>query len=120
MTAAPSRPPTAARRLRRGADVRAVLSARCVAHGPALVVHARRRDDDAPARWTVVAGRKVGDAVRRNRAKRRLRAVLDATDLPTGTDLVVIARAAAVTSAHPDLVAGVEAQVDRAVARCQP
>jgi len=39
----------------------------------------------------LVAGRRVGGAVARNRAKRRLRAVLDRTELVDGMDYVVIA-----------------------------
>jgi ribonuclease P protein component len=59
-----------------------------------MVLHALVRDDDRPARWTTVAGRKVGKAVERNRAKRRLRAVVSDATLPRGHDLVVVARRA--------------------------
>lgn len=38
-----------------------------------------------------VAGRKVGNAVHRNRAKRRMREAARRVDLPAGTDLVLIA-----------------------------
>lgn len=39
----------------------------------------------------VVAGRRVGNAVARNRAKRRLRAALDRTPLEVGNDYIVVA-----------------------------
>ncbi len=39
----------------------------------------------------VIASRKVGSAVRRNRAKRRLRAILANADLPEATHLAVVA-----------------------------
>jgi ribonuclease P protein component len=39
----------------------------------------------------VVAGRRVGNAVRRNRAKRRLRAAIHAADLRQNTAYVVVA-----------------------------
>ena len=70
-----------------------------------MVVHALdRSDDDARtvvegtddhARVAVVAGRAVGNAVRRNRAKRRLRAAARQARLPV-VDLVIDARRAAV------------------------
>jgi ribonuclease P protein component len=45
----------------------------------------------------VVAGRKVGRAVDRNRAKRRLRAALTDVELPTQMDFAVVARARVLT-----------------------
>ena len=38
-----------------------------------------------------MAGKRVGNAVRRNRAKRRLRAALREVGLPQGEDLIVLA-----------------------------
>lgn len=66
---------------------------------PGLVLQALRRkdgDDEArPARFGLTASRKVGNAVTRNRARRRLRAAA-AELLPefgrAGTDYVLIAR----------------------------
>ena len=55
----------------------------------------RRRDDTGPARITVVAGKKVGNAVARNRVKRRLRGAIDAIALPDAADFVVVGRRAA-------------------------
>lgn len=54
----------------------------------------KARDDQARA--AVVAGRDVGGAVQRNRAKRRLRAALATGALPPGLDLVVRAHPATV------------------------
>lgn len=82
-------------RLCADADIRAVFAARRVAHGTAVVVHGRRRADDQEGRAAVVAGRKVGGAVARNRAKRRLRAALQSIDVPPGADVVLVARPAA-------------------------
>jgi ribonuclease P protein component len=109
--------PAASHRLRLPADIRAVFAARSVAHGPSVVVHAARRDDGAPARWTVVAGRKVGDAVDRNRAKRRLREALHSLALPTGVDLVVVARPAARTVPYAALQEELTRLVEKAVGR---
>lgn len=100
-------------RLHRADDIRAVFAARAVAHGSAMAVHARRRPDDGPCRATVIVGRKVGDAVRRNRAKRRLRAALGHVVAPRGLDVVVVGRSAALTADFPVLVG----EVDRLLAR---
>lgn len=107
-------------RLHRADDIRAVFAARAVAHGPAMAVHARRRSDDGPGRATVIAGRKVGDAVRRNRAKRRLRSALHQTVPPRGLDVVVVGRSAALTANFPALVGEVDRLLTRAGERACP
>ncbi len=43
-------------------------------------------------RYGVTASRKIGNAVRRNRAKRRMRAALQDFDLNPGLDLILVAR----------------------------
>ena len=62
---------------------------------PGLVLQVLRRDDDGPARLGFTVTKKVGNAVIRNRTKRRLRAaardVLGATPV-CGVDLVLIGR----------------------------
>ncbi|MGH3926783.1 MAG: ribonuclease P protein component, partial [Pseudonocardiaceae bacterium] len=74
------------RRLQRSRDIRDVFSARNVAHGRVMTVHAawrpaasvqgNPRHGNEQARVAVVAGKDVGGSVQRNRAKRRLRAAL--------------------------------------------
>lgn len=95
-------------RLRRTQDVRAVLSRGRAAHGRHVVVRAVDRGDRKPCRWTVSASRRVGSAVERNRAKRRLRAVVRTLDVGGGLDLVVIARASAVECEFAELIGEVE------------
>ncbi|NND03440.1 MAG: ribonuclease P protein component [Acidimicrobiia bacterium] len=48
-----------------------------------------------PPQVAFVAGKRVGNAVRRNRAKRRLRAAMERIPLRDGTACVVIARSGA-------------------------
>ncbi len=89
-------------RLKRRPEFLTVAAARRRWAAPGLVLQARRRDpetDTVPAstiRYGITASRKVGNAVARNRAKRRLRAAA-AEILPAsgaaGYDVVLIARA---------------------------
>jgi len=88
-------------RLKRRSDFLRVAAARCKAVTPSLVVQARRRgatgDDDGGARVGFTASRKVGSAVERNRARRRLRALADEVltrHAVPATDYVLIARRA--------------------------
>lgn len=90
---------------------------RAVAAG--LVLQAAPRPQGgcgSPVRLGFTASRKVGNAVVRNRAKRRLRAVA-ASVLPregeSGTDYVLIARASTVDRPFADLVADLERAVRR-------
>ncbi len=48
---------------------------------------------DGPPRLGFVAGKKVGNAVQRNRAKRRMREAARRVDLPGGVDMVLVATA---------------------------
>lgn len=71
-------------------------------------------DRDAAVRFGITASRKVGGAVDRNRAKRRLRAaaaeVLPVAGRP-GCDYVLIARAATLSRPYGDLVQDLESAV---------
>lgn len=94
-------------RLRASGDVRAVFDARRAAPSAVAVVHAKPRTDAGPARVTVVAGKRIGNAVQRNRVKRRLRAAVRQAALRPGCDYVVIGRAAALTARWDDVQAAV-------------
>ena len=86
----------AVRRLKRRPEFLQVASQGQKAAMPGLVLQARARGDADPIRVGFTASRKVGGAVQRNRAKRRLRAAVDqvlATEGRAGRDYVVIARA---------------------------
>lgn len=82
------------------------------------MVHARMRGrPDGPPRVAVVAGRRVGNAVARNRAKRRVRPLLLAMDLPDGVDLVVTAKAGADTTTGTELSDDLTKSLARALRR---
>jgi ribonuclease P protein component len=118
-------------RLKTRADFLRVAATRRRAVRPGLLLQAARRppgnaagddgsDAGAAIRVGFTASRKVGNAVVRNRAKRRLRAaaaeVLARAGRP-GTDYVLIARAGTGERPYAELVGDLEAalrQVDRA------
>lgn len=101
VAAVPGRAPA---RLRSGRDIDRVFDEGAAAHSRYLSVHCVPRAGQ-PTRAAVVAGRKVGGAVQRNRAKRRLRAALREAAVPEGHDVVVVARARTLDVAFPDLQA---------------
>ena len=115
-------------RLKRRAEFLQVAAANRKWVAPGLILQVRRQpspdteSDDAPraapaqaVRVGFTASRKVGNAVQRNRARRRLRAVaqqvLDQHAEP-GTDFVLIARPATIERDYQalvgDLVAGLK------------
>jgi ribonuclease P protein component len=109
-------------RLKTRADFLRVAAGRAVRQG--LLLQAASCPPDVCGRAAVrvgfTASRKVGNAVVRNRAKRRLRAAADevlARRGRPGTDYVLIARAGTGTRDYADLVGDLESalrQVDRA------
>ena len=88
-------------------DVRAVLRHGRRRHGADVVAHVVDRGDDLRTRVAVVASRRVGGAVARNRAKRVLRVAGSA--LPaTGLDVALVARASTPRASSTDLHLAIE------------
>lgn len=82
-------------RLREEHDVKRVRSrGRAVAQGPLVVRYLRNSLDPTQNRYTVIAGKRCGKAVQRNRLKRLVREALRGyhPHLQTGYDIVVICR----------------------------
>lgn len=99
-------------RLRRRADYKAVAGGRRVAR-PGFVLQALRIPGDEterPARVGFTVTRKIGNAVVRNRIRRRLKAAVDAVggNLETATDYVLVGRRAALTLQFERLVTDLE------------
>jgi ribonuclease P protein component len=85
-----------------------------------LLTSSSKLEDDS-ARVAVIAGRDAGSSVRRNRAKRRVRAALAARSLPPGMDLVVRARSATVEADFDDLQLELGDLIDRVLTKvCRP
>src|SRR5438045_9361417 len=102
-------------RLKTRADFLRVAAGRRRAVRPAFIVQAAPQPTEEVSGTSVrvgfTASRKVGNAVVRNRAKRRLRAI--AAEVlpqrgPPGTDYVIVARATPSERPYPDLVADLE------------
>ena len=118
-------------RLKRRADFLKVAGARKKWVAPGLIVQARVRDsgaregnvevDPALVRVGFTVSRKVGNAVARNRARRRLRAAAAAVftrrgfddHVKKGVDLVVIGRTDTLTRSFPDLIGDLTLALER-------
>ena len=100
-------------RLKRRPEFLRVAAARNKWAAPGLVLQARRRgnvkgfSDETAVRVGFTASRKVGNSVARNRARRRLKAVVEqvvSVHAEPGYDLVVIARGQTLTRTFPALI----------------
>ncbi len=114
-----SQPP----RLKRRAEFLAVAGKGAKAPMPGLVLQFMPRDDDAPFRVGFTVTKKVGNAVVRNRTKRRLReAVRLALNPETerGFDMVVIGRDKTAARPFPDLIEDVRRGLARARRNATP
>ena len=103
-------------RLRRASDIERVRTGgKSWAH-PLFVCVVRRRGDDAPNRFAVVTGRRLGNAVVRNRVRRRVREALRALEpkLLPGHDVLLIARPSAAESAYASVEATIALLTRRA------
>ena len=116
-------------RLKHRHEYLAVAAARRKWVAPGVVLQARRRDaepgtvDAAAIRYGITASRKVGNAVARNRAKRRLRAaaneVLPVSGRP-GYDIVLIARTATLDRPFADLKTDLATGIAKLTAKRRP
>lgn len=81
-----------------------------------LMVMLAAMNDLSKTRVAVVAGKSVGKAVVRNRAKRRLRALISGLlpKIKTGYDLILIARKPIVDAEYPALQAALQGLLQKA------
>jgi len=68
------------------------------------------------SRFAAAAGRSIGKAVQRNRAKRILREILRPLipSIASGWDIVLLARKPMITAAYPEIEAGLNTLLSRA------
>ncbi len=85
---------SAPNRLRDRADFEAVRQRGRRWRGDLLILNVMPREADGPSRYGFVVSRRIGNAVSRNRVRRRLRAIVRGhlDELARGYDVVVIAR----------------------------
>ncbi len=111
-----------AARLRRGEDI-ARVRAEGIARNDKLFSLRALSNDEPAVRVAVSASRAVGNAVKRNRARRRVReavrtalrdhGIANGPIGPTGMDLVLMARPAALQAASADLRGAIERELTR-------
>ncbi len=102
-------------RLRQRADFLAAASGIKVP-APAVVLQARKRTDDGPARCGFTVSKKVGNAVQRNRVRRRLREIVRLSGFKrmlTGHDYVLVGRGAALKLSYERIAADVDGALRR-------
>jgi ribonuclease P protein component len=115
----PSHRFTKASRVRRRAEFQQVFEAGNRVQGRFFIVLAAPNQSDT-VRLGIVASRKLGDAVRRNRAKRLIREVFRQTPpLPVrqGVDVVVIPRRELFDAAYSNIETDFRSVLKRAVSR---
>lgn len=102
-------------RLRQRADFLAAATG-AKAPSTAFVLQALKRRDDGPVRIGFTVSKKVGNAVERNRVRRRLREILrlaPPVGMRPGHDYVLIGRRAALVQPFDRMIA----ELDRALTR---
>jgi ribonuclease P protein component len=90
----PTRTARVVQRLKKRSEFLAARKGRRL-NGPLFFIEALERPDDDPARYGLTVTRKVGNAVERNRIRRRLREAIrvhSGADMVPGFDYVIVAR----------------------------
>lgn len=114
-------------RLKRRADFLRVAAARRKWAAPGLILQAAPQPEDSPLKDDIrvgfTASRKVGNAVKRNRARRRLKALaaeMLGSGANPGLDLVLIARPATVDRPFDELRRDLQQSLNRTKAARKP
>lgn len=99
-------------RITSGDDYRRVVRRGVKCGGPRVITSVVHTGDETPSRFGFILSKKVGNAVTRNRIRRRLKAISAGAlpFVPTGLEVVVRALPAAADASY--------AQLERDVLRC--
>ena len=108
-------------RIRIGSDYQSVVRRGVRAVGPHTVTCLRMGAADAPVRFGFIVAKNVGNAVVRNRVRRRLKAASFALlpGVPPGTDIVFRALPSIVVAEWSDLAAELSRGITTALAKGQ-
>jgi ribonuclease P protein component len=109
-------------RLRRRQDFLAAAKGHSIAM-PGLVLQGRDRKDEGAARLGFTCSKKIGNAVMRNRAKRRLKEAARLClpiEAKAGHDYVIVGRQASIDRGFADLKNDLTAAVERLHGRTKP
>jgi ribonuclease P protein component len=107
------------KRLKRRSDFRAAAQAAARgarASARAFILQARRRAEAGPPRMGLTVSKQVGNAVKRNRVRRRLRELIrvsPAAQLCAGHDYVLVGRSAALRAEFEAMIRDLAAALDR-------
>ena len=102
-------------RLRRKADIELVYREGRVVSGPLLAIRLRPNGLDT-FRFAIVAGKRIGNAIVRNRVRRRLREIARQLPIRPGLDLIFGARPEAATASFRELATAMRDLLRRAKA----
>lgn len=105
-----------AHRILRGDDFRRIVRRGRRASSSLAVIYCAANDGESGPRFGFIVSSKVGNAVHRNRVRRRLRAICaDASFVPTTADVVIRALPGAVDAAWDTLRSDIEGGLRRVV-----
>ncbi len=106
-------------RLRNKNEFRAAMAGERKISRPSVLARAVRREGGGPSRFGFVATRRIGGAVQRNRALRRMRAAVRNCPTQTeGWDIVFVARTGILETEGTDLSASI-CQIMEELSRAQ-
>jgi len=105
-------------RLTSSRDFARILSSGMRGSSPLVLCVAVSTGDQRPPRVGYAVGGKLGNAVKRNRARRLLREAVRATCIKPGSDVVLVGKAALGGRSLQDVRAALETALERAGASC--
>jgi len=106
-------------RITRGADYKAIVRRGRRVRAGVAIVSFRDSTDDRPPRFGFIVGRTVGNAVVRNRVRRRLKAICYRllASVPDGTDIVIRALPGSADATWDSLVTEISRAIHKGLAR---
>ena len=91
-------------------EIEKIIKEKKYCSNPYLTIYKKKNSETGHFRYAISVGKKIGNAVERNRTKRRITAVIDILpiDLDSSTDIFIIARPAIKDISYEELVKQLE------------